>query len=131
MEFNLENLAYHGGRSLHIPILIISGCICIITAALLFRFLHLNKNTDEEMETTQENPEAEYNISDKDFNPYIMLNMAAGTMVSSHMLTGKPEKVLVECPGCNKFFGVISVSEKNEIPCPHCGIIGTVNLVTN
>ena len=42
LEINLENLAYHGTRTLHIPILILVGGIFLVIAALFLRFLNLN-----------------------------------------------------------------------------------------
>jgi hypothetical protein len=98
---------------------------------LLFRFLHLNKEKDLETMTDEPETDSSYYEPDKNINPYILLNMAAGTMVSTDITVKKPDKMLVECPSCNKFFGVISVSKKNEVPCPHCGVVGIVNIISN
>ena len=49
LEINLENLALHGTRTLHIPILILAGALCIVTGALLLRFCYLSNGQEREL----------------------------------------------------------------------------------
>ena len=122
LELNLENLAYHGTRTLHLPILILSGCLCIYTAALLIRFWNINKNKYNLEEIV--NPRVKNANSKNQISPSLMLNVATSTIITTKKIAKQPGKYLIECPNCNQYFGVITILGNNELPCPHCGVIG-------
>jgi len=124
MELNLENIAYHGTRTLHIPILILSGCLCLITLALLLRFLYLN-NPSRSAKLGKF-----YSPQKSDYTPVSMPKMnIMHKIISDSLLTPKfsrhkKEVIYVECPQCNQHYGLISNQKRLEFPCPFCGIEG-------
>lgn len=124
LEFNLENFAYHGSRTLHIPILILTGSICLITAALFIRFWNLNKfkyHFFDEM--CAYNSISNTNAPSKQNND---INITANQYVKPTSVQNQPDAYLIECPRCNEYIGVIPSQNNSEFPCPYCGIQGFV-----
>ncbi len=124
LELNLGNLAYHGTRTLHIPILILSGCFCIFTAALLTRFWNLNKHYYLDDQNLQNyNLNIDSNLNDQ-ISPSVMLNIASSAIITQQLPVFKPGKLLIECPSCLEYFSVITTKKYTELLCPHCGVKG-------
>lgn len=128
MEFNIENIAYHGTRTLHIPILILSGCICLATFALLLRFLYLNPSSWRQPDRV---PKSSSNtISDVPItmSNRLLLNLATESIIPSSIRKGKRNTILIECPNCNERMRIIARDDKLEFPCPFCGVSGYMEL---
>jgi ribosomal protein S27E len=72
--------------------------------------------------------DAEYS-STKPLRSSFILNMATNAILKPKpiMTSDMPEKLLIECPNCDGYFGVITPKAHTEVPCPHCGILGFVN----
>jgi hypothetical protein len=124
LELNLENLAFHGGRTLHIPILIFAGCICLITTALLLRFWNLKHDEHLNMSTSKKPESTGLNLDPT--RTEIMINIASSTSILPKISAKKPITFIVECPNCFEFMGVIPTNGKTEFPCPFCGIEGYI-----
>ncbi len=124
LEFNLENLAFHGARTLHIPILILSGSFYFITAALLLRFWNLNSRN-----LVVISDQINYNVNPAK-NSYwktkLILNITSANSILSPSYLKKPKTIIVKCPRCEEYIGVIPTNGKTEFPCPYCGIEGYV-----
>ncbi|MCK5561283.1 MAG: hypothetical protein KAJ51_11835 [Thermoplasmata archaeon] len=104
LEINFENMWHNGTRALHIPILVLSGCLFIFVFALFIRFWHLNysaKNT-----------------------PGVPEPVVDSTDVID------PEIMYVKCPKCKSLMGVIATTDIIEFPCVNCGIIGSISVHT-
>jgi hypothetical protein len=128
MELNLENIAHHGTRTLHIPILILSGCLCLITLALLLRFLYLNNPSRSAKDGKFHSPQkAEYRpMSIPKMN--IMHKIISDSILTPKFSRRKKEVIYIECPQCNQHYGLISNQKRLEFPCPFCGIEGFMEL---
>ena len=138
LEINIENLAYHGTRTLHIPVLVLCGCLCLITAALFIRFWHLNSHhnrariNNSASEITYSTTQPIHSVRSR-----ILLRMATNTIISpigyrtsnddskkSLPVTESKNGIIVECPECCRYIGVIPVDTHAEFPCPYCGTEG-------
>ena len=102
LEINLENMWHHGTRALHIPILILSGCLLIIVFTLFIRFWYLSTRPDK------------ISIARKPIN--------------EPMKILKPEIIYVKCPKCKNLMGVIAATDSSEFPCVNCGIMGSLKV---
>ena len=128
MELNLENIAYHGTRTLHIPILIFSGCICIVTAALLLRFLHLNPipgtsiSIDKQIDPKPNPPIPSASKSN------MIVSLLASSLLSSTKRLNKGKLVVIECPKCNHHMAFKPEKGLLEFPCPYCGVEGFIQI---
>jgi hypothetical protein len=136
LELNIENIAHHGTRTLHIPILILSGCICIITCALFIRFWHITRSNPKTNVTNQETwfifsdqpSHFQEKISvNKSFTDNLVLYLAHNSIFSKPKPYPKQDIMVVECPKCSEFIGVLPTKTHLEFPCPYCGILGYVN----
>lgn len=132
LEFNIENIAYHGTRTLHIPILILSGCICLVTFALLLRFLYLNPNAWKKVDRDMKLPTTSLSDIPLSASNRILFNLAADSIIPSstkkkkHIKKKKNVTVLIECPNCAKRMRILTVDDKLEFPCPFCGVSGYI-----
>jgi hypothetical protein len=72
--------------------------------------------------------DADYSSS-KPLRPSFILNMATNAILKPIPVktSDLPEKLLIECPKCYGYFGVITAETHAEVPCPHCGVLGFVN----
>ena len=128
LEFNIENIATHGTRSLHIPVLILSGCICLVTFALLLRFLYLNPSTLKH--NNQPTKLATRTFSDLPISASnsLILNLATESILPTTTRKKKNIPVLIECPNCTARMRIITRDEKLEFPCQFCGVSGYVEI---
>ena len=139
LEISIENLAYHGTRTLHIPVLILCGCICLITAALLIRFWYLSSRNKNILQFPQNTASKPYSTSEpiRAVKSSLLLRIATHAILSpgisrsrkpkfkkSQLELKEPTAVVVECPKCSEFIGVIPTNGDAEFPCPYCGING-------
>ena len=132
LEFNLENIANHGTRTLHIPILILSGCICVVTFALLLRFFHIkpfdNTITNSAQiswyitEPATIKPLQNRRKNKGSYNP--ILSLLANSIFSLGESKVKKDIVIIECPKCNERLALKATTGLLEFPCPYCGILG-------
>ena len=128
LELNLENIAYHGTRTLHIPILILTGCICIITGALLLRFLHLTSRVStyrrsSKLPVYKSKPELIYSTKKS-----VIVNLATHSMIAPFNKSLKQKPIIIECPKCNHRMTIKPTNRHLEFPCSYCGIEGFVDI---
>ena len=95
---------HHGTRALHIPILILSGCLFIFVFALFLRFWYLN-------------------IRSKNYK-----STPAPVLKSVNVVD--PEMIYIKCPKCNSLMGVIAPEDEFEFPCVNCGTMGSISIYT-
>jgi hypothetical protein len=73
-----------------------------------------------------------------------MLKMATNALVSptslsvqkpnsmEHQVNSKRSTgIIVECPKCNEYIGVIPTNGRTEFPCPYCGTEGYLDVVVS
>jgi hypothetical protein len=104
LEINIDNMWHHGTRALHIPILILSGCLFLTVFALFIRFWYLNCR----------NVRPESNIKKRSKSAKIR----------------EPEMLYVKCPKCNSIMGVIAPEDEFTFPCVNCGTMGSITIHT-
>ena len=128
LELSLENIAYHGTRTLHIPILILTGCICIITGALLLRFLHISfqDNTNPLTSTSLSTKSSPGTRSSAKRS--IMINLATYSMVAPFRKPSTQKLIIIECPRCNHRMAIKPTNRHLEFPCTNCGVEGFVDI---
>ncbi len=102
LEINFENMWHNGTRALHIPILILSGCLFIFVFALFIRFWYLNVRTG------------------------IIANEPEPSLKSTDIIA--PEIIYVKCPKCKSLMGVIAPTDLIEFPCLNCGTMGSISI---
>jgi hypothetical protein len=80
MDLNLTNIAHFGTRPLHLPILILSSIIFIVSGALLLRFLHLSVINNNRLMIYGSYPINFENSSYKSTKTRIMVKLVASSI---------------------------------------------------
>ena len=128
LELSIENIATHGTRTLHIPVLILSGCICLVTFALLLRFLYLSPNSWKQIDQPTKLKSATFSDMPVSASTSIILNLAADSIIPSTTRKKKNDSVLIECPNCTERMRIITRDYNLEFPCPFCGVSGYMEI---
>jgi hypothetical protein len=128
LELNIENIATHGTRTLHIPILILSGCICLVTFTLLLRFLYLNPSSLKQIDKPKKLPIDKYSDMPVAASTSIILNLAADSIMPSATKRKNNDTLLIECPKCTERMRILTSDDKLEFPCPFCGVSGYMEI---
>jgi predicted RNA-binding Zn-ribbon protein involved in translation (DUF1610 family) len=55
-----------------------------------------------------------------------MLNITSTNVILPLKSTKKPNTIIVKCPSCGEYIGVIPTNGKTEFPCPYCGVEGYI-----
>jgi hypothetical protein len=104
LEINFENMWHNGTRALHIPILVLSGCLFLVAFAFFIRFWYLNYRNNSPSVDKRTIPNS--------------VNFR------------EPEMLYVKCPKCNSLMGVIAPEDEFTFPCVNCGTMGSITIYT-
>lgn len=128
LELSIENLAYHGTRSLHIPLLIFTGCICIVTGALFLRFLYLTSPSGKRTATSKLLTSRSGPIPKSSTRRSVIINLTANSVLAPFRNYRNKKLVIVECPQCNNHMAIKPANPHQQLACTYCGVEGYMKI---